>query len=182
MRACIGVFSRRICFRGWPDGGGLFFAAPICGSALQARFYLMRALAPAGEILFFASPKKSIQRERRPGALHRSLHFQCVIGSPALLAKTGGHAQLAISLRSKAQTGRMLHPVFTAMLGCVYGRGEIYPPYSPAGVLIYPSRRTHRAPQSIPENSSALFELSSAARLRVVHGAGFARSAGNPNA
>jgi hypothetical protein len=84
----------------------------------------MRALAPAGEILFFAPPKKSIQKKGGPKAcplLDLQGRFAAL---PVRFSRKPAHAQLAISLRSKAQTGCMLHPVFTAMLGCAYGEGN----------------------------------------------------------
>jgi len=80
---------------------------------MKARLILMRALAPAGEVLFFAPPKKSTQKKGGPKA--------CPLrGFPALLAKTGAHATRNFAPLNYSNK-RELHPVFPAMLGCAYG-------------------------------------------------------------
>jgi hypothetical protein len=68
----------------------------------------MRALAPAGEILFFAPPKKSIQKKGGPEA--------CPLTRVPCASRE--NRRLLNSLRSNK---RKLHPVFPAMLGCAYG-------------------------------------------------------------
>jgi hypothetical protein len=107
----------------------------------------MRALAPAGEVLFFAPPKKSTQKKGGPKACPvPNLRFGT--GSPALLAKTGAHAThkfAALNCSNK----RELHPVFTAMLGCAYGRVIQNLRPLECRLLIYPSRSTHRVPEPI---------------------------------
>jgi hypothetical protein len=124
----------------------------------------MRALAPAGEILFFAPPKKSIQKKSGPEA--------CPLrGFPALLVKTGACSTRDLAPLDRSNS-RKLHPVFTAMLGCAYGKVDLKP-------VVLTEYRSQSG-----EQARTLFEVVYGAGLcpvnrRVVRGPGLARNAGD---
>ena len=102
--------------------------------ALKASEFFACFRPRRGRDTFLCSAKEKYPKERRPEDLvARTLEYTRPLRSLALrFSRKPAHAQLAISLCSKAQTGRMLHPVFTAMLGCAYGRGRSKPKPKPS--------------------------------------------------
>ena len=122
-----------------------------CRSALQARFYLMRAFAPAGEILFFAPPicrsalqalglldagfrartaryflllvQEKVPKEKDTRSTHRLKPVPCVP------RQSGGRAQLVyLATLDSLKQGARLFPGLAAVLGECYGRVDLNPP------------------------------------------------------
>ena len=94
-----------------------------CGCFCLKASKFFAGFAPAGaEALFFAPPKKSTQKKGGPEGAARYLIYKAA--SQPCPCASRENRRMRNSLRSNK---RMLHPVFTAMLGCAYGRGRSTP-------------------------------------------------------
>ena len=102
-------------------GGGLVSRAchpgldpDPCWFARAAGYACWPGLAPAGEALFFASPKKSTQKKGDPKAPVADATALC-------FSEQSARAELAIANNAIAQTCGALSPIAPAMLGGAYG-------------------------------------------------------------
>ena len=109
-----------------------------------------------GEILFFAPPKKSIQKKRGPGGLPAA-RVPCASREARRLRNSRSRcAQLA-------QTGRKLYPVFTAMLGCANGI-KVKTKNQTKPQICHPRPVcTHRVPQTIRDQGRSCLSVASSA-------------------
>ena len=116
---------------------GRTFLLCHCRSALQARFLLDAGSRARRRGTFLCSAKEKYPKERRPEGAARYLIYKAASQPcPCASRENRRMRNSRISLCEIHSNKRMLHPVFTAMLGCAYGRGRSTPCREPLNPVL----------------------------------------------